>query len=121
MWHLVHPVRHSFHSLGVRDSLRVLLDWLAGQGRSIALPCDIYPVYRQIADMVGVTFSTYPTLLAFDIAAALTSADDALLVTAPLSPLDRDLTGEEVAALTEDISRLLVTTWRTVTYSHCIF
>jgi hypothetical protein len=40
MRHLVHPVRHSFHSLGVRDSLRVLLDWLAGHGRSIALPCD---------------------------------------------------------------------------------
>jgi molybdenum cofactor biosynthesis enzyme MoaA len=97
--HLGHPVHHRFHSRGVRDSLRVLLGWLARQGRSIALPCDIYPVYRQIADMVGVTFSTYPTLPAFDIAAALTCADDSLLVTAPLSPLGRDLTDEEVAAL----------------------
>jgi molybdenum cofactor biosynthesis enzyme MoaA/aspartate/methionine/tyrosine aminotransferase len=97
--HLGHPVHHRFHSLGVRDSLRVLLDWLARRGRSIALPRDIYPVYRQIADSVGVVFSTYPTLPAFDIAAALSCADDALLVTAPLSPLGRDLTEEEVAAL----------------------
>lgn len=94
-----HPIRHRFHSLGVRDSLRVLLGWLAGQGRSIALPRDIYPVYRQIANAVGVACSPYPTLPAFDIAAALTCADDALLVTAPLSPLGRDLTDEEVAAL----------------------
>jgi molybdenum cofactor biosynthesis enzyme MoaA len=112
MRHLGYPVRHRFHSRGVRDSLRVLLGWLAGQGRSIALPCDIYPVYRQIADMVGVAFSTYPTLPAFDIAAALTCTDDALLLTAPLSPLGRDLTGEEVAALVawlrEHPERLLI-------------
>ncbi len=110
--YLGYPVRYRFHSRGVRDSLLVLLGWLADRGRSIALPCDIYPVYRQIANKVGVACSTYPTLPAFDIATAFTCADDSLLVTAPLSPLGRDLTGEEVAALEdwlrESPERLLI-------------
>jgi hypothetical protein len=69
-------------------------------------------VHRQIAANAGADVSTYPTLPAFDVAATLSSADDALLVTAPFSPLGRDLTSDEVAALEawlrEHPDRLLV-------------
>ncbi len=104
--------RHRVHSRGVRDSLLVLLGWLAERGRSVAMPSDVYPVYRQIADRAGVAFATYPTLPAFDLVAVLRSAGDALLLTAPLSPLGRDLNEEEITALEcwlrADARRLLI-------------
>ncbi|WP_397568284.1 aminotransferase class I/II-fold pyridoxal phosphate-dependent enzyme [Schlesneria sp. T3-172] len=100
--YLGHSVEHRIHTRGVRDSLFVLFEWLAAHGRSVAMPSDVYPVYRQIADKAGIRFTTYPTLPLFNITSALASAaDDCLLLTAPLSPLGRDLTDTEVTILEE--------------------
>ena len=97
--YLGHPVRYSFHSRGVRDSLFALFSWLAASGRSVAIPSDVYPIYSQIAEMAGVASSTYPTLPEFDITSPLTSSPASLLLTAPLSPLGRDLSDDETTAL----------------------
>ena len=35
-----------------------LIDWLAEHWRSIAMPSDVYPVYRQISARAGVTRPT---------------------------------------------------------------
>jgi len=110
--YLGYPTQHRFYSRGVRDSLSVPFEWLAGRGRTLAIPSDVYPVYRQIANKSGVAFSAYPTLPEFDLAAALAATEGSLLLTAPLTSLGRDVTSQEVAALEgwlrEDPERLLI-------------
>ncbi|QJX00739.1 aminotransferase class I/II-fold pyridoxal phosphate-dependent enzyme [Frigoriglobus tundricola] len=87
---------HSFLSEGVRDALFKLF---AGplKDRTISIPSDVYPVYQVIGERAGVRFATYPTLPVFDITSALRT--DTVLLTAPLTPLGRDLTPNELAEL----------------------
>jgi hypothetical protein len=110
-WRHYLPLRfsHGFRSLGVRDSLFKLF---AGPlaDRTISLPADVYPVYQMMSQNAGVRFVNYPTLPTFDIRAAVHS--NTVLLTAPLTPLGRDLTEAEISVLRdwlrEDATRLLV-------------
>ncbi len=100
---------HSFRSVGVRDSLFKLF---AGplNDRVISVPADVYPVYLMIAQKAGARFETYPTLPEFGIQGTLRT--NTVLLTAPLTPLGRDLTEHEISVLlrwlSADADRLLV-------------
>lgn len=52
-------------SQGVRHSLQTLFTHWAQTGRRVALPSDVYPVYRELAekaDLVVTTYASYPTM-----------------------------------------------------------
>jgi len=100
---------HSFRSEGVRDTLFKLFAGPLNR-RTISIPADVYPVYQMIGEKAGVRFETYPQLPAFNLTAARKT--DTVLLTAPLTPLGRDLTELEVlellAWLNGSADRLLV-------------
>ncbi|WP_020470435.1 radical SAM protein [Zavarzinella formosa] len=108
-WRRALAVRFSrcAHSIGVRHSLHDVLKAINGM---IALPSDVYPVYRTIAETAGREHVCYPTLPQFQIETALIA--DTVVLTAPLTPAGRDLTNAEVALLAEWVQakpgRLLV-------------
>jgi aspartate/methionine/tyrosine aminotransferase len=101
---------------GVRHALGVIFTVLAQAERSIAIPRDVYPVYRKIASASGILaieLDTFPTLelqSIFD--ACHESRVLTLLLPAPLKIHGRCWTEEEAAQtrawLTEDPQRLLI-------------
>lgn len=85
----------AFVSRGVRDSLARVFAVLARQGARLAIPEDVYPVYGQLADAAGLSYTTFATV------PEPTFPDDVewLLLPNPLKPLGRWLSPNEVASL----------------------
>ena len=82
-------------SCGVRHSLTLLLSEFAKQPGTLVMPRDVYPVYGQIAESVGITvelFATVPEL-------QLPSSGRWLLIPNPLKPAGRWLTSVEVGLI----------------------
>lgn len=76
--------------LGVRDALAGLFEHLAKQGRSAALPSDVYPRYGQLARQAGLGVEEWSAREAraqgFGEAIAIAGSQGALLVCDPLKP-----------------------------------
>lgn len=101
---------------GVRAALEDIFIDAKRNGWTLALPEDVYPFYWDAAERAGYDTSSlirFPTLPQPDFT-PLNDTDDATIVvlTAPLSPLGRHLTEEEITFLMnwleEDIERMLV-------------
>lgn len=89
-------------SRGVRHSLSLLLPVLAELGYQLVLPNDVYPVYQVLANEAQIPTSFFPTLPIPQFPqfpATASGQAQALLLTNPLKPLGRYLTGEEVEGL----------------------
>jgi len=89
-------------SCGVRDSLALLFRAYAGNETRLWLPADTYPVYGELARAAGLApleFRTLPEPVWPDAPPA--TRLEILLVTNPLKPLGRWLTGEDVNTLDE--------------------
>ena len=101
---------------GVRHALDLLFRAFAREGRRVAIPQDVYPVYGRLADAAGVETTRIATFPALDLATVLAHAgrDGASLVLlpAPLKLHGRAWTSAEgdVAAdwLARDGSRRLI-------------
>lgn len=92
-------------SCGVRDSLALLFRHYARRNVYLWLPSDIYPAYGELARAAGLKphlFSTLPGLVWPSAKPAPMS--EILVVSNPLKPLGRWLTGVEVDALTAWLS-----------------
>jgi histidinol-phosphate/aromatic aminotransferase/cobyric acid decarboxylase-like protein len=91
----------AFVTEGVRAGLRQLCQALASEGRTLAIPDDVYPVYGRIAGEAGVRshrFATFPVLDLDTIFAACDRAGAAVvLLPAPLKLHGRRWTAAEVA------------------------
>jgi aspartate/methionine/tyrosine aminotransferase len=93
--------RRALISSGVRDSLALLFRHYAGTGVRLWLPSDNYPVYGELGRAADMVMHEFPTLPAPRWpASAPEAAPEILLVTNPLKPLGRWLTGDDVSALT---------------------
>lgn len=84
-------------SKGVRHSIEVLMKSWAAQGYKIALPLDVYPVYLQIAQKVGIKYGTYP-LHPYMEAEGWQDAD-VMLTSNPVKPRGDFLAEREVDAI----------------------
>jgi len=93
--------RRALVSCGVRDSLALLFRHYAGKDARLWLPADNYPVYGELARTAGLPVREFATLPkpAWPEAGPI-AASELLVVTNPLKPLGRWLTGNDVAALT---------------------
>lgn len=101
---------------GVRTALEDIFGEAKRKGWTLALPEDVYPFYWEAADRAGYTRSaviSFPTLPGPDFTPLnQASGPTVCVLTAPLSPLGRHLTTQEVAALEQwlakDQARMLV-------------
>lgn len=87
-------------SNGVRDSLARLFERYASQGARAWLPSDTYPVFHELAAAAKLPVQEYPTLP--EPAWPTKPPEDGLeimLITNPMKPLGRWLSGDDVAAL----------------------
>lgn len=85
----------AFLSHGIRHSLEII--FASFSDRTLALPKDVYPVYRMIAKQVGASYIEYATdsqATPFDLLVA-----DILLITAPHTPTGYDLDEDEIRRL----------------------
>lgn len=85
------------YSSGVRHSLKQIFSLLKQDGQALTLPADVYPVYQMMARDAGLKYETYSTIASFDIETSFRT--NCVLLTAPLMPLGRDLTTDEVRKL----------------------
>jgi len=89
---------------GVRHGLALIFGILAQQGRRVAIPRDVYPVYWMIASDAGVETLGIETFPDFDLEAVLgqmISADiSAMLLPGPLKLHGRKWTDSELAQVT---------------------
>jgi histidinol-phosphate/aromatic aminotransferase/cobyric acid decarboxylase-like protein len=85
-------------SQGVRHSLEQLFALFARQGAQAILPSDVYPVYLDIANSQGLTYSTYPAAKSI-VEAFSAQLGDVLLVTNPVKPWGHWLDDAEVDAI----------------------
>lgn len=84
-WHFTtKDISTVFVSQGVRHSLRIIFEQLASEGKRVAVPSDVYPVYLDIAKAVGVDFVTYEVLT--PLREATLPEADWLLVPDPVKP-----------------------------------
>lgn len=108
--------RSAFACDGVRHGLELLFRAFAQEGRRVAIPSDVYPVYARIAAAAGVPILALETFPAFDLTRILAQATSGgasvAILPAPLKLHGRAWTAEEadVAArwLNEDDERRLV-------------
>lgn len=94
-------IRHTLACEGVRHALQIILPVLAQQGRTLALPTDVYPVYWKLAAQAGIQAMGLTTFPSFDLEAGLqrlAAADvSVLLLPNPLKLHGRYWTEKEVA------------------------
>jgi DNA-binding transcriptional MocR family regulator len=108
--------RAAFACDGVRHALDLLFRAFARDGRRVALPCDVYPVYWRIAATTGVSTSELHTFPEFDLprllAQAASNGASVVLLPAPLKLHGRAWTAAEadvaVRWLAQDGERRLV-------------
>ncbi len=85
---------------GVRAALTGMFKTYKAQGRELWLAEDVYPFYWQAAEEAGLTPKSFKTLPAPDFSPLENASSDAvILLTSPVSPLGRDMTGAEREAL----------------------
>ena len=87
-------------SRGVRHSLAIFFAYLARESATIALPSDVYPVYRALADAAGahtVRVRTFPEL---ELDRVLGMEADHVLLPYPLKLHGRAWTSAEIARAT---------------------
>jgi hypothetical protein len=98
------PEKESSHALvcsGVRHALGLIFQELAKDGAVVWIPCDVYPIYLDLARKIGIEpflFSTLPQPKLPD--ARHEGRREYMVVTNPWKPLGRFLTDEECDALT---------------------
>ena len=98
--------RRAFVSCGVRDSLTILFRHYAGRATTVWLPADNYPVYGELARATSPTIREFPTLPEPQWPEAAPAPGlELLVVTNPLKPLGRWLTGSDVTALETWLAR----------------
>jgi molybdenum cofactor biosynthesis enzyme MoaA len=94
--------KYSFLSSGVRDALFCIFSTMKGAARAfkIAIPSDVYPVYEQILNSIGVPYYTYRNITHhYSPLEAIKDNPTVALITAPM--FGRDLTAEEIEVLTK--------------------
>lgn len=98
------------YSLGVRHSLLDIFTILKFRNMTVTIPYDVYPVYSNILEQVGMPYNVYNTVPHFDIDKCFQS--NVILITAPMMPLGRDLYNPEfrelVSWLDQDENRYII-------------